>query len=531
LTRKISPTDGSKITQTGQVKVGDEILGGKVIDGTMQEIEASSPYTYNKDSLAVLLNSVNDIREQTRNYEGLKQLTKSPLFQELAIPPGVDIPEGFRVPMYIDKIPALRGYAFPVKTAEVIEDFARTREPALLTNLSGIIVKNMMMNPIPHMFNEAMHIYNARGLTGWVTPPGIYRFVKYGSQAIDDVLGQSQFYTDTLKLGGALLAPGTRFSPVEDALIRKGIDEFSRTPEFKDLATSLGRSFKEMYNGMSKASNRGMWISRDIMYMQYLRELMATRNMSHAEAIKYGELHLPNYRLPTRVGENVLGAKLSRGLSSVLQNPNISVFSRYHYGYLRSMIETVKEAGALRKGKEGVKEFLHGMDSIAAVAVALAVLYPMVDMVAQNLTGNPEAKQRRAGPYHLIHAVESVAEGSKNPRAIVDAMFTFNPALTGLYQIAYDKNLYTNQEVYNPYSEPSIIAKDILRYTAGQLPLAGQAMRAEADVSGEGGAAWAARQLDIESPTSVAAAKKERLIQKLRRKAMRYDIKRGEEIL
>lgn len=531
LTRKISPTDGSKVTQTGQVKIGDEILGGKVIDGTMQEIEAASPYVYNKDSLAVLLNSVSEIRDQVRNYEGLKQLTESPLFKEMAIPPGVDIPEGFRVPMFIDKIPTLRGYAFPVKTAEVIEDFARTREPALLTNLSGIIVKNMMMNPLPHMFNEAMHVYNARGLTGWVTPPGIYRFVKYGKQAIDDVLGQSKFYTDTIKLGGALLAPGTRYSPVEDALIRKGIDEFSKTPEFKGLAGALGRSFKEMYNGLSKTANRAMWISRDIMYMQYLRELMATRDMSHAEAIKYGELHLPNYRLPTRVGEKVLGAKLSRGLSSVLQNPNVTVFSRYHYGYLRSMIETVKEAGALRKGKEGTKEFLHGMDSIAAIAVALAVLYPMVDMVAQNLTGNPDAKQRRAGPYHFINAVHEVAEGSKEPRAIIDSMFTFNPALTGLYQLAYDKNLYTNQEIYSPYSEPSIIVKDILRYTAGQLPLAGQAMRAEADVSGEGGASWAARQLDIESPTSLAAAKKERLIQKLRRKAMRHDIKRSEDLL
>ena len=529
ITRKVN-ADGSRVTPSGQVKIGDELLGGKVIDGTMQEIEYNSPYTYNKDSLAVLINAVNDVRDQVRQYEGLKQLTQSPLFKEMAIPPNQEMPEGYRVPMYIDKIPALRGYAFPNKTAEVIEDFARNISDGLLTNLSGIIVKNMMMNPLPHMFNEGMHLYNSRGLTGWVTPAGIYRFVKYTRLAIDDVLGQSKFYTDTMKLGGALLAPGTRHSPLQEALIKKGISEFSKTPDFKQLALALGRSFKEMYNGLSKTANRAMWISRDIMYMSYLRELMATRGFSHAESIKYGEKHLPNYRLPSRVGEQILGAKLSRSLSWVLQNPNISVFSRYHYGYLKSMIETVKEAGALRKGKAGKEEFLHGVDSVAAIAVALALLYPMVDVLVQNASGNPEAKQRRAGPYHFINAVTEVAHGSKKPRAIMDAVFTINPALVGLYELGYDSQLYNNQEIYSQFSDPAIIAKDVSRFFLGQLPMAGQSMRAEADVSGEGWDQFMARQFDIESPSMSVQAKKAQLERRLRIKAKKHDIKRGEDL-
>jgi hypothetical protein len=533
LTRKVSPTDGSQITLTGQVKLGDKILDGVVKDGTMEEVEHHSPYEYNKDSTAVLINAVNDIREQVRTYEGIKNLTESDMFKKnsIKVGPGVVIPEGYRMPTHVDKIPALAGYAFPRKMAEVIEDFARVREPTLLTNLASILVKNMMMNPLPHMFNEAMHLYNARGLTGWVTPAGVYRFVKYGKQSMDSVLQQDEFYRDTIKLGGSLMAPGTRRSVMQESLMNKGVEEFSKTPDFKDLAATLGRTTTDLYNGISKQSNRAMWITRDIMYIQYLKELMATKGLSHPDAIKYAERHLPSYRLPSRIGEKYLGANLSRGISSTLQNPNITVFSRYHFGMVKSMIETAKDVGAIRKGKEGFEEFKEGMDTVAATAVALAVLYPMLDMVAQRITGNPDAQQRRAGPYHLIHAIGEVADGSKDPQAVLSSFFTFNPALQGLVQLGLDRNLYTGQQIYNPMSEPSIITKDILRYMVQQVPQAGQVMRAESDDSGEGGSVMGARQLDIESKTSTKQSKIDRMIRKLRKRAFKHDIKREEDIL
>ena len=543
LTRKVNP-DGSMVTESGNIKVGDDLLGGKVVEGTMQEIEYHSPYEYNKDSLAVLLNANSEIREQVRVYEGIKRLVEGEMFKKDAIKvvPGVAIPEGMRLPERLDKIPALVGYAFPNKTAEVIEDFARIREPSMLTNLSNILIKNMMLNPLPHIFNEAMHLYNARGLTGWVSPAGVARFAKYTKQSIDSVLTQDEFFRDTMKYGGSLLSPGVRNSEFQNALFNKGVQEFSKTPELKELALAVGRAPGELLNGISKQSNKGMWIARDIMYIQYLKELMATKGLTHIEAIQQAERHLPNYRLPTRIGDKVLGAQFGRGLSATLQNPNIAVFSRYHYGMLKSMIETARDVTAIRKGKAGVEEFKDGIDSVAATVVALSVLYPLMDYYAQHLTGEKDSKlslgatgletsgtarQRRAGPYHLFNAISEVADGSKDPQAVLSSIFTFNPVLQGLAELGFDRKLYSGQQIYNPQSAPDVVAKDIASYILKMDPLMNQAITAQSDKGGaeEGWATIAAKQADIQAPSDMKAILKEKQIAKLQKKGIVHTVK------
>jgi len=489
------------------LKEGDTFFGGKLAQGSIKEIEEHAPVTYNRNSFAVLIQKMNEAREEVRQDAFLKELMASPMMKDIALPTHVDgklqeVPEGYMVPKNVQKYPALAGYMFPTRVAHVINDFARVWDPTVLTNLTNIIVKNMMINPIAHMLNEAFHLYNARGLSGWVTPGGIARFQKTGREAINDVINLTDFYEETIRLGGSLLAPGTRASAFQEALFGKGLNEFSKTGEFKELANDMGVSLKQLYNNISKQSNRAMWITRDIMYMQYLREIMATKGVSHAEAIVYAEKHMPNYRLPSIVGEKVVGENIGRGLSYVMQNPNISVFSRYHYGMVKSLVNMVREVGAIRKGAEGVKEFKQGMDSAAAVAVALAVVYPLMDMMAKSITDNDKAKYRRAGPYHLIHAMEDVVAGAKSPAAAMNSVFTWNPALSGLVQLGMNTNWYNGQSIYNPQSDPLTLASDIARYTGMQLPMASQALRAESDKSGEGYSAMAARQIDIESPTA-----------------------------
>ena len=489
------------------LREGDTFFGGKLAQGSIKEIEEHAPVTYNKNSFAVLIQKMNEAREEVRQDAYLRELMASPMMKEIALPTHADgklqeIPEGYAIPKSVQKYPPLAGYMFPVRVANIINDFAKVWEPTVLTNLTNIIVKNMMVNPIAHMLNEAFHLFNARGLTGWVTPGGIARFQKFGKLAIDDVVNLSDFYEETIRLGGSLLAPGTRASAFQEALFGKGLNEFSKTGEFKELANDMGVSLKQLYNNISKQSNRAMWITRDIMYMQYLREIMETKGLSHPEAIDYAERHMPNYRLPSMIGEKVVGENLGRGLSYIMQNPNISVFSRYHYGMVKSLVNMVREVGAIRKGAEGVKEFKQGVDSAAAVAMALAVMYPLMDMAAKSMTDNDKAKFRRAGPYHLIHAMEDVVSGAKSPAAAMNSVFTFNPALSGLVQLGMNTNWYNGQAIYNPQSDPVTLASDIARYTGMQLPMASQALRAESDKSGEGYSAMAARQIDIESPTA-----------------------------
>jgi hypothetical protein len=474
---------------------------------------------------------MNEAREEVRQDAFLKELMASPLMKDIALPTHADgklqeVPEGYMVPKNVQKYPALAGYMFPTRVAHIINDFARVWDPTVLTNLTNIIVKNMMINPIAHMLNEAFHLYNARGLSGWVTPGGIARFQKTGKDAINDVINLTDFYEETIRLGGSLLAPGTRASAFQEALFGKGLNEFSKTGEFKELANDMGVSLKQLYNNISKQSNRAMWITRDIMYMQYLREIMATKGISHAEAIVYAEKHMPNYRLPSIVGEKVVGENIGRGLSYVMQNPNISVFSRYHYGMVKSLVNMVREVGAIRKGAEGVKEFKQGMDSAAAVAVALAVVYPLMDMMAKSITDNDRAKFRRAGPYHLIHAMEDVVAGAKSPAAAMNSVFTWNPALSGLVQLGMNTNWYNGQAIYNPQSDPMTLASDIARYTGMQLPMASQTLRAQSDRSGEGFDAMAARQIDIESPTAAQYVSTEKRKREAAKDSLRRQLER-----
>jgi hypothetical protein len=229
---------------------------------------------------------------------------------------------------------------------------------------------------------------------------------------------------------------------------------------------------------------------------------MRYSGMTRAEAIKDVERHMPAYRVPHRV----MG---SRMLSEVLQNPSVTIFSRYHYGLVNSLKETAADLAAIRKGQAGVKDFLHGLDTAAAIAVAIGVLYPLQDMVAQWMSGNEDAKQRRAGPYHIFHAIHGIASHEKDPMAFISSIFTFNPPLLAGAQLIMNRKIYNGQPIYHPEDSGKKIAYDIAKYVITQLPMASQAEKAQKEED-EGFKNWQMRQLDIESPTTETVIKREK---------------------
>jgi hypothetical protein len=362
----------------------------------------------------------------------------------------------------------------------------------------------MMLNPLPHMMNEGWHLYNARGLTGWVTPAGIYRLAKSGMPALRSVITQDKAYRETLLEGGSLLSARVRNNAFSENLFNKANKEFSQTPEFQSLAKRMGMKPIQLYDAISKKANIAMWTVRDMMYMQLINEKMMYQNMTRKQAIVDTERHMPSYRIPHKV----MG---SRALSEVLQNPNVTVFSRYHYGLVNSLKNTAMDLAALRKGQAGLKDFLHGADTAAAIAVAIAALYPLQDMIAQYLTGNENATVRRAGPYHIFHALHGIASLEKDPMAVVSSFFTFNPVLLQGAQLIANRKLYNGQPIYNPEDSGEKIWSDITDYTIGSIPQVSQALKAEKEED-EGFKNWLARQIDIESPTQETVMKREKMV-------------------
>ena len=506
----------------GLIKAGDEILGGQVVEATKKELEYHSPFEYVNDLGAVMLQRSNELTQMVRAHRTIDALKDTAFFKEnsVKLKEGEMPPEGWAIPKHTDKLPQFRDVAFPKRVADVISDYAKVTDPTLLTNLSGVIVKNMMLNPLPHMWNEAAHLYLARGASGWFTPQGMVRWLGTTKQAIRSVLNQDEVYQQMIKEGASMLAPSARQANKEiDAALFKAVPVSPALDGMvRRIAKSTGRSVKDTYNAISAKSSEAMWTVRDVMYQSYVRELMKQRKLDLPSAIKEAERHMPNYRLPTHVGEGVLGEQLSRGLSVAMQNPNLTVFSRYHHGLVKSILETNKDlvSGMSKKHRESGEwksRTAHAADTYAALGIAMGILYPLTDACLAAVSGNEEAHQRRSGPFHLLASILDVHEGTKDPQAILASLFTTNPALLSMVQLAADRTFYNGRPIYHADDPIDVIAGDIAGYIVKQLPLASSVMTSASDKGG-GAGQWVGKQFDVELPSEEQARRRERMIKK-----------------
>jgi hypothetical protein len=296
--------------------------------------------------------------------------------------------------------------------------------------------------------------------------------------------------------------------PIEfEPIIKEAQKQMFGTPEMErsmgQLAKKLGTTVGDLYNGISTASNKAMWFTRDVMYVQLIREIMKQNpGWELKEAIAHAERHMPNYRLPSEV----LG---SRALSQVLRDPRVSMFSRYHYGMVKSLVNTVKDINPKNLSTpEGRAQFREGVDSMLAIGVAMGIMYPLMDKMAEAMFGEG-AEQRRAGPYHMIQAAMDVGAGKKDASALIWPVFTFNPMLLTLAQLGFNKKIFTGKQIYHPEDDLREKATDIGKYVVGQVPQVPPVMSA---TSGEEGGAkkLLARQLDIKVKTEAEKAREKR---------------------
>jgi hypothetical protein len=505
-----TPTSGKEGTGERHIVKAVHVIA----DGAVPNIEKHSPYRYWHDAEASARLANMGLRKMARELELVNNLKQSKLFETVGFSPdkpAKDLPKGWIVPNNIDRIPELRGWHFDPKTAAIISDFAKVWDNTMWMKATNAIVKNMMLNPVPHMFNEVMHLWNARGFTGWVDPRRLGTFADTARIAWRDVGNQTQFYRDIMREGGSILGADPRNKHFE-AIQKEAQKQMFETPEMqrsmKQLAKKLGTTVGDLYNGISNASNKAMWFTRDVMYVQYIREIMARQEKSTGvkmelkDAIAEAERHMPNYRMPSEV----LG---SRGLAWTLKNPNIALFSRYHYGMVKSLVNTIKDVDPRNlKTPEGRAHFREGVDSMLAIGVAMGVLYPMMDEMAEAIFGEG-AEQRRAGPYHLLKAGMDVYEGKKDISALVWPVFTFNPVLLTLGQLAINKKIFTGKPIYHPDDEFEDIAGDVGEYAVKQVPQVSPVMSAVGEEEG-GTTKLLARQLDIKAKTEKELAREKR---------------------
>ena len=419
--------------------------------------------------------------------------------------PGVDFgKEGF---------PELEGMRTDKVTAEILEDVFMRREPNIVNHVSNAMIRNMLINPLPHIHNELIHLVGTAGISAFVTNKGRKELSQAMKDGWDDVVNVSELYIKARQEGAPIMSTNVVTENYFKPMLRMAQDKvgFSKNGALvREIAKATGTKVSEVYGGIGdKVSRQGMWMSRDIMYMALLRMKMKKHpSLGMAGAIKLVDAHMPTYRMPPRVGEKILGAKMSRMLSKhILSQPTIAIFARYKHGFVKSGLNTIRDMAVgidplLRKmGKPGetLADFIdaegaalgrtkeaqlrEGLESGAALAVMSAVIYPMIDMMlTETLGDDSEAHIRRGGILHLIDTIQAVATGKKDNYALFSNLFTLNPVLQIAAELGMNSTFYNGRQIYDVRDPLGQTVVNVLDNLSTRIPMVSMVGNAQDDM-------------------------------------------------
>ncbi len=464
--------------------------------------------------------------------------------------------EGNPVPQTVEKVsPAvdfqkmgieeLTGVRLDKRSAEIFEDIFTWREPTKITNVSNAIVRNMLINPFPHIHNEFVHLVGTSGIQSMVVPKefkAMYGKNGYLAKATDDVLNSTGLYLEAKKHGGPMMSTNVVTENWMNAFLESTQKMVLPDNMIKHYAQTLGMKPFELYGNIAtNLSRKGMWQIRDIFYTALIRQKLTKYDWAHtpeniAKAAKIVDMHMPTYKLPPRVGEKVLGPRFSRDLSRVLQNPNFIIFARYKHGMVSSGMNTVRDMAAIldmpmmKAGKplSTIREFLDaegvrngrsidqqikdGVESALALTVGMTAIYGLLDAVFAEVVGTGhDAHIRRGGILHLMHTTKEVIKGNKNNYALFGNLVTINPALMTGAELFMNTTFYNGQDIYDLQEPVSVTMQKVLARLAKSAPMYSQFTT----VTQEGPINWrqlGLRQVDVteKSPLRLRADRKQK---------------------
>ena len=395
---------------SGKVFVDKNGKAWNVVDATTKEIEANTGVRYYKTPLVNELqryNKLNQMKRATDFIDSTKDtLNSGGLIKKIG---DYNVPDDWRG----TDLPQMRGYVMPKKLANIFDSFyqgMKKGSPGAFTKISLFLRTAIFFNPLIHTPNIILHWTVARGWD-WANPVGYYRMIKTGVQAFQDVWNMNDNYIKWLDEGGPGLYSETRNADLYKLWIQKGSVELSNNPSFLAQTAEQFKVpadlIKKAINLPYKLSGAVTWFSNDFFtYAKTLEDMAKGKTMT--EAIGDVGKHMPDYRMPAEL----LGSKQ---LMDVIKNPNITMFSAYHYGALKSYFEMAKSFIVGKEGeafwsKASNAERIDALGKMVTLGVVLTVIYPEMDKVIKMVTGNKNATLRRAGattfPYNLSKFIQ-----------------------------------------------------------------------------------------------------------------------------
>lgn len=389
----------------------------KLTQATTKEIEENTNVKYYKTPLVNELNRYNKLNQIDRAMQFLES-TKKQLETDGRIKKfgSADVPENWKQ----TDLPQFRGYLMPKKISNVLDLFYRQigkgNDVGIYTKINNFMRTTIFFNPLIHVPNIAVHWAVGRGAWRFLSPKDYVRGTKAGIKAIKATLTVNDDYTEALRQGAPLLYSEVGNKDLYNVMMQKAGLELQNNGSFHDeMAKMLNLPVsvvKATVGRLYDFSGKVTWAVNDIATLQAIFEEQS-RGAGWEDAIKDVGKHIPNYRMPPEI----FGSK---ELMDVVKNPNITMFSAYHYGALRSYFEMAKDLVA---GKD-VKERASSLDKILMLGIVTYVLYPQLDRLAKLITGNANAHLRRAGASTFISNTQQLLSGQKDFVTYLESVVT-----------------------------------------------------------------------------------------------------------
>lgn len=470
----------------GKIVEGPDGYDWRITQATTKEIEANTNLEYYHNALASALVSNLQVGKALRGAQFIESFKSSPDFKRIAFKAGAgNPPPGWK----LTQLPQLRDYYFEPHTAEVLDWYAdriRGRDPGMFEKVGNFLRTSIFFNPLIHIPNIGVHWAVERGLTGY-NPLRFGPAYKSSVRAINAVIHQNEDFKHALDLGAALQSHREETAKVTQLFFDQLVEGLEKKgPWALEIARRIGMSPIDLTKAIYRFSGRATWITNDIAVLQSAYEKEA-RGMPLAEALKETAKHIPDYRLPVRMFN-------SHGLAKILSNPNISMFMAYHYGAAKSYGEAAKSALGVTEpatGRSKAGEVAHGWELLAGIGLVTFVLYPLLDRLLKEATGDKNAKIRRAGAATLPYNIYQAATHQKSIGDVVQSVATPAVHTKTAAELISNRDFYTGRNIYDPTADWETQGQQVGRYIMEAISPIGQASRAmEGGPEGKKRFAW-----------------------------------------
>ncbi|MGN8159500.1 hypothetical protein ACS8YF_12600 [Salinisphaera sp. SWV1] len=475
-------------------------------EATANEIEKHTNVKYHRNLLGKLLDEYVANRQVQRQTKFLDDLKASPEFQKVA----TQDPTKAKPKWKSLELPQFHGWKAEPYTAEVLNHFARRTKGDLrvpiLSTVNDLARKAMFsVLPVWHDFNIAdMAIIN-RGMVGNFSPASMVRLWKTMGPAMKEVMTLGPKYQRLMEKGAPFMYAKSKLGLVTPEAFGDIVNslgtELDAKPELHPIAKALGFVPGKALQGMKwwgHHANTSMWSFNDMAIMQAIME-RELKGMSEDDALMHVTDILPSYSLPE-------GSRLL----NVLTHPDMSWFARYHLGLFKAYGKMMQRV--LGKSSDASLR-ARGMDQLAMVGLMGLVVYPMLDQILRQQSGDPKAHVARFGLSAIPYDLSKWASGQMALLDFGTKIFTPAPGSYEALQQLVNRDIWSGDEIAPYYSTRGEAAEDRIKHLTHMNIPAQNFVEGNTPLQGLG------RQFGIEIPKSEPDKRREKA--KEREKASR----------